>query len=404
MPHYQINCESLIGFVTEDFKKGELARVIEKVSIASDQTDFHKIINQIYSIFFSLKKIPPSSINTFLILLRPDNTADVYVNDFEQNSVVKLNRDVKAGEEIYEKDILDITKVEFPDITINSDDAIIYLTRLNWKFGLYFDFSRNLDLNRLSNELGYLFKEVGFKHLIETTTTEIEISTEPIFLITEGKTDWQHLENAKQKLALPIGIDFHKGSDDRGDSMLFQMCQHYSITDHGKILIFMFDRDNTKIKKDLEAYTVSKKQFQNWGNNVYSFCIPVPNHRKDYQNLSIEFYYKDEEIKRKDRNGKRLFFDNELEMRQMPGEKAMRVEIQSVSKTEFNKKIYDKDVTQIIDITTGKQIALSKSNFAQNIFTKEMGFDDFDVSEFNKIFDIIKEIIIHSSSTSNKNT
>lgn len=398
MNHYQINSQHLIGFATGHFKQGELAKVITKVSkITSDDSDFHEWISQIYNLFFAPKKIIPSTINTFLILLHHDDTADVYINTFNQTSSIKVNREVKAGDEIYEHDVLDISNIEFPDIEIKTDDAIIYSVRYSWKFGLYFDFQRKLDLQELSKELANLFKVVGFKHLIEIAAAEIKRSSQPVFIVTEGKTDWQHIENARSKLGLKIGVDFHKSTDDRGDTTLFEMCKHFAITDHGKILIFIFDRDNPSILKELKTKTVNGKQFQDWGNDVYSFPIPIPEHRKIYENISIEFYYKDEEIRTKDSNGKRIFFDNELELRKREGEKAIRVEIQPVATAEVKKKIYAQDVSQIINLTTGEQIALSKSNFAQNILTQVEGFNNFDVSEFNKIFAIIKEITEHSS-------
>ncbi len=65
---------------------------------------------------------------------------------------------------------------------------------------------------------------------------------------------------------------------------------------------------------------------------------------------------------------------------------------QPLESIEFEKKIEDKDVDRIRD-ETGKQIALSKSCFIQNILDGVEGFDSFDFTEFRQIFSVIERII-----------
>lgn len=37
--------------------------------------------------------------------------------------------------------------------------------------------------------------------------------------------------------------------------------------------------------------------FKDWGNNIFSFVLPVPKHRRSTPEICIEHYYTDEEIK-----------------------------------------------------------------------------------------------------------
>ncbi len=400
MPRFLVNSEHLIGFVAETTKAGqEKVKVVTKASVTSYEPNFHVWINHIHNLFFNQLNILSAEIKSFVILLHSDDTADVFLNDFIQTSSVKVNRNIQTGESVFIKDILDITDIQFPNIEIKPNDVVIYSFRFNWKFGLYFDFGRELNLENLSKELAELFKKVGFDQLIETTNAEINKSSSPVFILTEGKTDWQHLEHAKERLGIEIDITFDKTPDDRGDTTLLQMCKHFSRIENSKIIILIFDRDVPKTIKELGDKTINGQSFQDWGNNVYSFIIPSPEHRKDYLNVSIEFYYTDNEIRTKNNDGKRLFFDNELEKRIAPGESPIMVEIEPVAKREKEKKIYDQDVSKIMN-SEGKQIALSKSNFAQNIFAKKEGFNNFDVTEFNKIFAIIESIIKNSTKKS----
>jgi hypothetical protein len=55
-------------------------------------------------------------------------------------------------------------------------------------------------------------------------------------------------------------------------------------------------------------------------------------------------------------------------------------------------KIYCKDVENIVD-ESGNLIAHSKDGFANNILTEKEGFNNFNFTEFKRIFDTIGEII-----------
>ena len=116
----------------------------------------------------------------------------------------------------------------------------------------------------------------------------------------------------------------------------------------------------------------------------------MPDHRKDIQEISIEFYYKDCEIKREDSNGKRLFLSNEFDSRTQRHRKNTELNC-SDSKVRNNNKItiIDNDVYN----QGSENIALPKNDFANYILNKESNFDDFDFSEFEKVFTLISEIL-----------
>jgi len=402
MPHFKLeNVDEFAGFALEKAEPGQTLKIQQKASTTSEDAEFHVWINNLSNVFFNPLKLNPASINYFLILIHKDKTADIYINDFPHLSLARVNRDVKQGDEIYYSDITDITELNFGDIEIKEEDIIIYSCRIFWKFGLYFDCTKKMDLKVLYKELGELYKLVGFKHLIEQVTSEINKAAYPVFIFTEGKTDWQHLENAKNKLGIRENYSYDRTLGDKGDTWLLKLCEYYSTTDHGKIIICMFDRDNPRIIKDLSSKDIPGKNFQSWGNDVYSFIIPAPSHRSNYENISIEFYYTDNEIRTKNKDGKRLFFDNELELRIKPDKTSVRLEISPDQSLESKKKIFDQDASTILD-SNGNQIAISKSVFAQNILTNEADFDNFNVTEFSKIFDVISDILAHSASQKSK--
>ena len=72
------------------------------------------------------------------------------------------------------------------------------------------------------------------------------------------------------------------------------MCKTYCKTKHTIKRVFVFDRDNEKILKEINE---DGKLYKNWNNNIYSFSIPIPNFREENALISIEHLYSDEVIK-----------------------------------------------------------------------------------------------------------
>ncbi|MBC8550646.1 MAG: hypothetical protein H8D23_13460 [Candidatus Brocadiales bacterium] len=287
---------------------------------------------------------------------------------------------------------------------MKSNDAVIYCTKIGWKFGLFYDFTRKMEQRELFKDLGGLTKKLSFDRYISSTDYELinklnENKDTNAFIVTEGKTDWKHLEKAKSKLNNNLRIEFDNYQDDRGDIDILRMCEYYARTSHPVKMIFIFDQDNPDIIKRLDEKTTNDAKYQVWDNNVFSFYIPKPSHRKKYKNISIEFYYTDDETHTIDPStGKQLIFSNEIEERGTKSLTTGKYEAKFVKlnkpkdEEELDKKIYCKDVEKIVD-ESGNSIAHSKDVFANNILTEKEGFNSFNFTEFKRIFDIIGDII-----------
>jgi len=213
-------------------------------------------------------------------------------------------------------------------------------------------------------------------------------------VLTEGKSDIKHLKRAQEKLGIGLKIFFRQNEDAIGDVKLLRLCEDISKVPHERPIIFIFDRDNPQIIKQV---TNDSEDFLEWGNNVYSFAIPIPSNRRNYQNISIEFYYTDDEIKTKGSNGRRLFLSSEF-----VESSARHITLPNISYGNVHKlkNITEPTKAKIIDNNVfdheNKNIALSKSDFAENIYRAIPPFNRFDFREFRKIFEIIKRIIDYS--------
>jgi predicted ATP-binding protein involved in virulence len=270
--------------------------------------------------------------------------------------------------------------------TFNQDDYIVINMPSGKILSTYDEFEE-------FNKAYEVFEELtnDYKKERDLLKAELDKSTKPI-IITEGKTDWKHLKKAlerfkSQGLYSKLDIEFLEYEENikMGDTSLDSMVEALKKTDQTKKTIFIFDRDN-------EIYTkkYANAEFNNYPNNVYSFCIPKIDDMLD--KISLEFYYKDEDLKTVDTNGRRLFLSSEFNSKT-----ALSI-CKNFVTTDRNKAskplmIIDDTVYKIDDDECKTNIALSKNNFAENILKDVDNFNSFDIENFKKIFDVINQII-----------
>jgi len=247
----------------------------------------------------------------------------------------------------------------------------------------------------------YVEENERFNKNYKKLNSQIKEITKPL-IITEGKTDWKHLKTALKYFQdegkyLDLDIEFAEYEDDfqMGDTELLKTCEILSKMKHEKKIICVFDRDNQKII----GLHQNDFKYLDRGNNVYSFCIPIPANRRKYKKISIEFYYSDEELKIPDpETGKRLFFSNEVDALIHKNnttnsicKKFLALESPN-GEDEFLKYVFDKDCGQIKNSKDDK-VAISKTAFSELVEKKRKGFENINFENFCLIFDIIKEIV-----------
>jgi len=220
------------------------------------------------------------------------------------------------------------------------------------------------------------------------------VNTMRPIVITEGKTDWHHLKAALRRLneigqpELPdVELLEYDDSYSAGDTEILKQCEQTAKVYQLRPYIFIFDRDNEKILPRVSSQVAT---YREWGNNVFSFTIPVPSHREQDALISLELFYRDADLQKCDSNGRRLFLSNEFSA-QSGRHLSMNLNCTDRHKYQNTNKItiVDNDVFNEED----QNVALSKSNFAKYILNREEKFADIDFSEFVIIFDVITEII-----------
>lgn len=266
--------------------------------------------------------------------------------------------------------------------------------------------SKNLD-----EELGYIeiykefieqIKDLERKNSIKEKEISllretVEKSCTPVIL-TEGKTDAALLKLAIKKLELTeyIGWEIkpiNSGKTSNNDALRKFLIEIKDNLTLNNIVIGMFDRDaKIEVDENNERIDIRSKEYVKIAEGVYAFAIPVPHNRAETEEISIEHYFTDTEIKT-EKEGKRLFLGNEFYPTGVykGDEELFYKGATSIADTI---KIIEHETRKFVTKSDGKgDYSLSKAAFVKCIEDDCKKFCDISFSEFSKIFDVISKIM-----------
>lgn len=223
---------------------------------------------------------------------------------------------------------------------------------------------------------------------------EIIDSNTPI-IFCEGKTDGMHLSSAlsyfKHKgefIDLDIYFFQYRENEQINNDRLLKVCENRNLHKRSdRIEIYLFDRDVSKINSKVSEPPLL---YKNWEKKIYSLLLPVPPHRT-FDEICIEQYYTDDEIKIKTKNGWRLYLSNEFD--QNTGSHLTETGI-LYANTSYLKASFPRILDyNILKLSNGKNIALSKKAFAENISNGTGDFKNVSFENFRIIFEQIAKIL-----------
>ncbi|MGE0288792.1 MAG: hypothetical protein AB7I42_20790 [Bradyrhizobium sp.] len=112
--------------------------------------------------------------DTVLLIIRPDNTAQLWVDTAAVAMQILPKREIVAGAAVFEGDIADVTGMSFPLVDIGKEDRIVCLFREGWRFGLFFDFNPRGDLSiiGMQRDLGTLHRRMKYRDLYDVVADE----------------------------------------------------------------------------------------------------------------------------------------------------------------------------------------------------------------------------------------
>lgn len=230
-----------------------------------------------------------------------------------------------------------------------------------------------------------------FSKNFEKVKAEIVKGEKPI-VVTEGKTDWRHI---KKVLSIfqsrgeftDLDIEFHEYDDDSfSDDKLNTFLANIKLLENKRKIIGIFDRDEGHGK------VYGRKEFNELGNNVFAISIPQPDFRTYHEGVCIELMYQDDDLLKKDADGRRIFLSSEFNaFGRLIEDKSIGVLNASKIKSYLSaakQKIVDSDVFD----NESNSLALSKINFAMAIESSTPPFDNVDIISFHPLFETLRKI------------
>lgn len=230
-----------------------------------------------------------------------------------------------------------------------------------------------------------------FSKNFEKVKAEIVKGEKPI-VVTEGKTDWRHIKKA---LAIfqsrgeftDLDIEFHEYDDDSfSDDKLNTFLANIKLLENKRKIIGIFDRDEGHGK------SYGKKEFNELGNNVFAVSIPQPDFRAYHEGVCIELMYQNDDLLKKDADGRRIFLSSEFNaFGRLNEDKNIAVLNASKIKSYLStakQKIVDSDVFD----NESNSLALSKINFAMAVESCIPPFENVDVISFRPLFETLQTI------------
>ena len=239
--------------------------------------------------------------------------------------------------------------------------------------------------------MSFLQEKNKYAEMYHQLAVEIEQNTKPL-IITEGKTDAKHLKAALSRLGITdINVDFFDPSSLQwGDSQLKSMLNHLCKVKQARRIIGMFDRDS----EEYINYTSNDGYlYKNLGNNVYVFAIPLVNDSEYGDKISIEHYYSRKDIQVLDDNGRRLFLGDEFYTSGNSKDGRYQTKISKIQNKVLVNGIIDEKVYETSDLEQKISVARTKDSFAEDILNNIEYTRNIDFTNFNKIFDVIRQII-----------
>ena len=224
-----------------------------------------------------------------------------------------------------------------------------------------------------------------------------------IVLYTEGATDEILLKKALEKLSISdLSVEIQaasqnhgKHNDDAVKKLLVTLQDNPCVNN---TVIGLFDRDAKSAVEFLDEsgskVKLGDQEFLKLGEHIYAFALPVPHNRPETDQISIEHFFADEEIMTENEDHQRLFFGKEFYPTGNHVDDSKDYHYRKALTYQGTIRIIEHEQNAYVTDRKGNgDFSLSKQRFAEAIRDSRPGFDQFDFSEFSKIFDVIRKIL-----------
>lgn len=279
-------------------------------------------------------------------------------------------------------------KYNYKNKTVDND-ALFFVRELSGKIGYIKEKNSSVYRNLYKR-----IKALDARVSLPIPKDVIDPNTPVVFC--EGKTDSIHLTTALNYFKhkgefVDLNIIFFKYEENQfiNNSVLYKMCEtRYVRKKSERVEIYLFDGDDAHYSKQKICQSPNLYKYLN--KRVYSVMLPIPLCR-NFEEICIEHYYSDDEIKIMDKRGRRLYLSTEFD----PQTGFHKQENLTFSNRSYLKAPYPRiiDGNYKVHKENGDNVALTKKHFAENIAKGEGDFKNISFENFKIIFELLSEIL-----------
>ena len=167
------------GVSAEACKGGGEVAIWVRMAITSDAPHFHRVVENLAAVIETCATASECPVylrraQTVLLVMHPDNSAELWVDMAALATYGMMKRDMPGGSVVFESDIADVTGMDFPLVEIGETDRVVCLFRQDWRFGLFFDFNPDgkFDREAMRRSLGDLYRTLRYRHLYEIVSDD----------------------------------------------------------------------------------------------------------------------------------------------------------------------------------------------------------------------------------------
>jgi hypothetical protein len=173
----------LDGISAEAGRAGDSIKVWTRLALTSDDRFFHRVAESLSRhIEFMARQsghaVSLKNARYVLLVVHPDNTAELWVDAAAVALRIMPKRDMVAGSVLFNNDIADVTGMSFPRVDIGEKDRIVCIFREGWRFGLFFDANPDgqLGIPEMQRDLGTLYRRLAHRDLYDAIADQATFS------------------------------------------------------------------------------------------------------------------------------------------------------------------------------------------------------------------------------------
>ena len=283
------NMNDIGGVAEENTLKGEKCKMILRSIISSNDKCFNNISRNM------IKVLMPSafvleSINFLLIIRHNNGQGEIYINNMPFILEMRSKKSINAGELVTEKDVIDISGFHFKDVKFELYDKVIFIFRKNWKFGMFFDFTQDLDVNQMEKDIAFLYNELAYEDLynsfqnLEINQLMLEDGWFPFMALLPKKyetlTSFYSEETQKREKFVDSFLDYYSKDE------VNKMCENWYTKE-------IFLKKKEIIDSGIEAY------FQG---NTHGYILSIKTLYSEIDGLLRKEYHKENQTNNGNRN------------------------------------------------------------------------------------------------------